>query len=82
MPNNELTNSGVVSLVPLGFPKLQLLRVDGSGLNDEGLQQLLKLPALRNLHVIDTAVTESGVERAREARPALRVYRTGLVGGM
>jgi len=57
-----------------GLAALETLSLYGTGLSDAGLDSLQRgLPALRHLYVGDTAVTEQGLARLREARPQLEV---------
>jgi len=57
------------------LPQLQVLQVQGCNrINDNAVEALLALPALREADLKGTSVTEQGASRLRAAKPGLLVY--------
>jgi hypothetical protein len=55
--------------------KLQRLKVQGCGrINDDAVAALIAMPALREIDLKGTSVTEKGVARLRAAKPDAVVY--------
>ncbi|MEM7479215.1 MAG: hypothetical protein AAF483_29880 [Planctomycetota bacterium] len=76
MPRSSFTNSAMETIAGLGLPKLQLLNVDNSNIDDEGLQTLCELKSIRNIHIVNTNVSPEGVLAAKAKRSSLQVYRS------
>jgi hypothetical protein len=61
------------------FPNLRVLSVDGTGISDLGLQQLLMLKSLERLVVGDCDISEDAAEEFRRIRPTCELLRTRMV---
>jgi hypothetical protein len=57
----------------LGFPRLEILHLQGTPLDDKQLLQLAKLPSLRRINVSRTKVTSDGVAAFGRMRPDVEV---------
>lgn len=79
MPNNNLTDKGIETLLTVPWKQLTLLRLDNANITDQGLEQLGRLPALRTLHIASTKVSQAAVDRLVTSKVGLRVYTNPLV---
>lgn len=80
MPNNTLSDTGAQTLVELKLSELSLLEIDGARITKQGLEQLAKIPSLRNLHLGRTAIPAEAIEQLKSHKPSLRVYTEQLAG--
>jgi uncharacterized membrane protein/mono/diheme cytochrome c family protein len=70
----DRTAVGDAALRPfLTSERLTTVNLVGTFVGDEGLLALLGVPSLREVHVWESKVTESGIAAARERRPDVRV---------
>jgi predicted PilT family ATPase len=53
--------------------ELEELALSGKGLTDAGLEELARLPKLRELRLFETAVTTNGVARLKARLPELQI---------
>jgi internalin A len=74
MQPSNLTDEGAAKIVDVGFPKLQLLKIDQSKITDTGFRSLCRLKKLRDIHLRGTAVSPAAVEEAVANNNSLRVY--------
>ncbi len=79
MPNNNLTDAGIKTLLTAPWKQLTLLRLDNANLTDQSLEQLGRLPALRTLHIANSKVSQAAVDRLMTSKVGLRVYTDLLV---
>jgi Leucine-rich repeat (LRR) protein len=69
----SVTNEWIEKLKTL--PKLERLKVQGCDrINDESVAVLAKMPALREVDLKGTSVTEKGLAALKAAKPGIRVY--------
>ncbi|PWT86856.1 MAG: hypothetical protein C5B56_11755 [Proteobacteria bacterium] len=69
----SVTNEWIEKMKAL--PKLERLKVQGCGrINDESIPVLSSMPALREVDLKGTAVTEKGLAALKAAKPGIRVY--------
>jgi len=78
MQNSELTDAGANRIAKLGFPNLRMLKLDNSGISDNGLESLSKLTNLRDLHVRQTRITPKALVAMQASKPYLRTYGSAL----
>lgn len=81
VPNNLLTDQGAMEIADLQLPELNMLRLDNSQITDVGLQTLLHLPNLKNLHLRNTRVSDEAIRVAHDNFPSLRIYKSELLPG-
>lgn len=74
IPHAPLTDKGIESLSKINFEALSLLKLDGSELSESGVQSLIQIPTLRNLHIFNCSVSKDVLAMAREEVPSLRIY--------
>jgi hypothetical protein len=55
------------------FPHIQVLDLSRTAVGDHGLSHLAKLPALEELIVVDTQISEGAIERFRSSHPTVKV---------
>src|SRR4051812_37997786 len=55
------------------FPHVQVLDLSETAVGDHGLSHLAKLPALEELIVVDTPISQGSIERFRRSRPTVKV---------
>lgn len=77
LAGQSFTDVGAAQLGQLPLEKLTLLKVDGTGITDEGFRKLLELPSLRTIHVAGTGVSTAAIEAAKQQYRSLRVYGDG-----
>lgn len=66
-----ITLAGLNKLVAL--PQLEHLGLNGLPLTDEALATLQNFPALQSIGLVSTKITAAGVQRLRDARPAINI---------
>ena len=72
LARNELTDGALAPLT--SSPRLEHLNLYGNaGITDRGIEALAALPALREVFLWQTGVTDAGTARLRALRPDLRV---------
>ncbi len=79
--NNQLSDQGAQALADMGFEQLSLLKIGNSQVTDDGLKALITLPALRNLEIGSSPISDAALQFASQTRPALRITREAVVGG-
>lgn len=73
LSGNRVTDAGLPSLA--GLTALEHLNLYGNAeIHDSGLEPLVALPALRELYLWQTGVTDEGVAEFRERRPDVMVH--------
>jgi hypothetical protein len=55
--------------------RIEVLDLYGRGITDVGLTHLIEITSLRELFLLDTRVTDAGIERFRLALPSCVVTR-------
>jgi hypothetical protein len=69
----SVTNEWIGKMKAL--PKLERLKVQGCGrINDESIPLFAVMPALREVDLKGTSVTEKGLAALRAAKPGIRLY--------
>ena len=56
-----------------GMEHVEVLSIKSSNLTDAGLMELRNWPSLTSLNLVDTDVTDSGIEALRQSLPSLRL---------
>ena len=74
LPGNVLSASGCKELAALELPGLTLIDVSQSNIDDSGLEQLVSMKSLVNLHAANTGVSPARVSEWKARYPGLTIY--------
>jgi hypothetical protein len=56
-----------------GFPHVQILDLSDTEVGDDGLGHIARIPALEELIVVSTRISERAMEQFRSSRPVVKV---------